>query len=378
MKLIYKLLKQDPESREGIISVTSGLGIFVNIFMALAKVIIGALVSSIAIISEGMNNAADVLSALLTLVGTKLAKKHPDEKHPFGYGRIEYLASLVISVLILVTGVEMVSSSVKLIFHPEELNISYLALAVVAGSAIIKFFLGVYTIKMGKKADSGALIGVGVDCRGDAFASIITIVSSLLFLLFGISVDAYAGILVSLLILKAGFELLMDTVGDLLGRPGEHELAVKMVEEIHNTEGIISVADVMLHNYGPDAWSGSVNVEMDHKMTVGEIYRILHALQLRIMHEYHVVMVFGIYAVDNDHEQVRELRTKIASYIREKEHVKSYHAVYVSEDEKKIYCDFIVDYKLLDWDGLREDFIKYIKEFYPAYEIELTIETEFV
>lgn len=378
MKWIYKLLKQDPESREGIISVTSGLGIFVNIFMALAKVIIGALVSSIAIISEGMNNAADVLSALLTLVGTKLAKKHPDEKHPFGYGRIEYLASLVISVLILVTGVEMVSSSVKLIFHPEELNISYLALAVVAGSAIIKFFLGVYTIKMGKKADSGALIGVGVDCRGDAFASIITIVSSLLFLLFGISVDAYAGILVSLLILKAGFELLMDTVGDLLGRPGEHELAVKMVEEIHNTEGIISVADVMLHNYGPDAWSGSVNVEMDHKMTVGEIYRILHALQLRIMHEYHVVMVFGIYAVDNDHEQVRELRTKIASYIREKEHVKSYHAVYVSEDEKKIYCDFIVDYKLLDWDGLREDFIKYIKEFYPAYEIELTIETEFV
>lgn len=378
MKFIYKLFHQDPDSRDSIISMTSGLGIAVNLLLALTKVVIGVLVSSIAIISEGVNNASDVLSSLLTLIGAKLARKHPDEKHPFGYGRIEYLVSLIISVLILVTGIEMVSSSVKAIFHPEELSISYLALGILAASAFIKFFLGTYTIKMGEKADSSALVGVGVECRNDVVATIITIVSSLIFLLFGFSVDAYAGIIVSLLIIKAGFDLLMDTLSDIIGRPGAHELAMKLIDEIKQTEGIISVADVMLHNYGPDAWSGSANVEMDHKMTVGEIYKILHELQLRIMYEYHVVMVFGIYAVDNDHEEIRNLRAKIADYVKSQEHIKSYHAVYVSESNQKIYCDLIVDYKLLDWDAQRQDFIKYIKEFYPTYEIELTIETEFV
>lgn len=378
MSLIYKLFRQDPEKREDIISMTSGLGIFTNIVMALAKILIGVMASSIAIISEGMNNSADVLSAVITLIGTKLAGKHPDEEHPFGYGRIEYLVSLIISVLILVTGVEMLSSSVKLIFHPEELKISYLALAIVAGSAVVKFALGMYTIKMGKKADSNALIGVGVDSRNDSFASIITIISSLAFLLFHVSLDAYAGILISVLILKAGLELLKDTVSDLLGRPGEHELALELYKEIRGTDGILAAVDMMLHNYGPDAWSGSVNVEIDHKMTVGEIYEFLHALQLRIMHKYNVVMVFGVYAVDNDHAEVKALRKKISAFVKEKENIKSFHAVYMDEKEKKIYCDFIVDYKLKDWDACEKEFLSYLGPEYPAYEIILTIETEFV
>lgn len=378
MKLIYKIFKKDPEKREDVIMMTSGLEIVSNVIMALIKVFIGVLASSIAIISEGLNNATDSLSALLTLIGTKLAQKHPDEKHPFGYGRIEYFVSLMISVLILVTGVEMVISSVKLIFHPEELHISYLSLAIVAVSAVVKFFFGIHTIETGKKVDSGALIAVGVEGRNDSFASVITILSSLIFLIFHISVDAYAGILVAILILKAGFELLKDTVADLLGRPGEHELAVALYCEIRKTDGIISAADMMLHNYGPNAWSGSVNVEIDHKKTVGEIYEFLHELQLRIMHEHQVTMVFGVYAVDNDHEKIKELRKKIGAFIKEQEYVKSYHALYLSEKEQKLYCDFIVDYKLKDWERLREDFIAYIKKDYEAYDVELTIETEFI
>lgn len=378
MKFIYKLFKQDPDSREGIIAVTSGLGIFVNIALALIKVFIGLIVSSIAIISEGVNSAADAMSALITLVGAKLAQKHPDEKHPFGYGRIEYLVSLVIAVLILVTGIQMVISSVKLIFHPEELSVSYVALAIVAGTAVIKFFLGIYTIKMGKKADSSALIGVGMEGRNDSFASVITILSSLIFLIFHVSVDAYAGILISLLIIKAGLEVLKDTISDILGRPGEHELAVQLYREIRKTDGIISAADMMLHNYGPDAWSGSVNVEIDHNKTVGEIYQFLHKLQLHIMHEYQVTMVFGVYAVDNEHAQIKELRRQIGEFVRKYEHLKSYHAVYMDEKDHKIYCDFIVDYKLQDWEALRETFTEYIAESYPEYEVELVIETEFI
>lgn len=378
MNFLCKLFHKDPNSREGIIAGTSGLGIIVNVLVSLLKVIFGVLASSIAIISEGVNNAADALTSVLALLGTKLAGKHPDEKHPFGYGRIEYLTSLVISVFILVSGFEVLTSSIKLIFEPAKLAISYVSLAIVAVTAIIKLILGLYTIKMGKKADSGTLIAVGVDCRNDCFASLITIASALIFLFFDYSVDAYAGIITSILILKAGYEVLKDTISELLGRPGEKELASLIYREVFATEGVLNAADMMLHNYGPEAWSGSVNIEIDHEKTVGEVYQIIHDLQLRIMHEHKVTMVFGIYAVDNDHEDVKEIRTRVADYVKEAENVKSFHAIYLDPASDKIYCDLVVNYKLRDWDKLREDFLSYMKQFYPSNEIELTIETEFV
>lgn len=376
--MIYKLLHRNPESREDTILVTSGLGIAVNLLIALAKILIGALSASIAIVTEGINNLVDSVTSIIALLGAKLAKKHPDEKHPFGYGRIEYLASLIISALILVTGVEMLISSVKLIFAPEEMQISYLSIIIIAVTAIIKYFLGVYTIKMGKKAGSGSLIGVGTDCRNDSFASIITIVSSLLYILFHLSVDAYAGILISILIIKAGIDVLRETLSDLIGRPGEEELAKTLYKKIRQTDGIVAAVDMMLHNYGPDAWSGSVNVEIDHRKTVGEIYQFLHALQLEIMHEYNVTMVFGVYAVDNEHEEIREIRKYIAAFSHSQPHITNFHAVYLDRKTNTLYCDFIVDYKLRDWDALREEFTQYMEKQYAQYQLALTIETDFV
>ena len=378
MKLICKILRQDPDAREGIIAGTSGLGIIVNLLIAAIKVVLGLLANSIAIISEGVNNASDALTSVLTLVGTKLAGKKPDRKHPFGYGRIEYLTSLVIAILILVTGYEMITSSVTLIFNPEPMDISIVALAAVAISAVIKFFLGVYTIKQGKKADSGALTAVGLDCRNDSFVSVITIASAVIFLVFDFSIDAYVGIFTSLIILKAGFEVLKDTVGELLGRPGEEELAKKIYKEVRGTKHVLGAADMMLHNYGPEAYSGSVNIELDHELTVGEVYEVLHDLQLRIMHEHKVTMVFGVYAVDNDHEEVKQIRKTIADFVVSREHVKSFHAIYLDPHSPKLYCDLIVDYDLKHWDALREEFTAYMAEHYPDKEIVLTIETEFV
>ena len=378
MNLFYKLFKQDPNTREGIIVTTSGMGILVNLLIAVTKIVVGLISSSIAIISEGANNAGDALSSVMALIGAKLAKKHPDEKHPFGYGRIEYLCGLVIAVVILVTGIELLIGSAKRIFHPETLHISYIALVLVALSAAVKFFLGNYTVRMGRKVGSTALEAVGTDCKTDCFASIITIVSALIFLVFKWNVDAYAGVITSLLLIKAGVEALRETLSEILGRPGDKELAAKLYKEIRSTDGILAAVDMMLHNYGPEAWSGSVNVEIDHKKTVGEIYQFLHELQLRIMHEYHVTMVFGVYAVDYDGEYMKELRKTIAGFIRKQEHVKSFHAVYIDQRSDKIYCDFIVDYELKDWEELKKEFGQYMAEKYTGKEVVLTIETEYV
>ena len=364
--------------RTGIINRTSILGIVVNVLIAGVKIAAGLLASSIAIVSEGVNNAADALTSVLTMVGTRLAGRHPDAKHPFGYGRIEYLTGLVVAVVIIVSGVQMLIESVKLIFRPEELSISYVSLAIVAVSAVVKFFLGLYTIARGRVVQSDALVGVGLECRGDSYISIITIGVAVVFLLTGVSLDAYAGVVMSAIILKAGVEVLLKIVSELIGRPGEKELATKIYQLVRATPGVVGAADMMLHNYGPNAWSGSVNVEIDHAKSVGEVYAMLHELQLGIMHEEHVTMVFGVYAVDDDHVETRRIRRTILEYVRAHEHVKSFHAVYLEPGTNRLYCDLVVDYELADWGALRADFLDYMKAKVPGRDVVLTVETEFV
>ena len=378
MKLLYKLLRQEPDSREGTVVTVSGLNILVNLIFAAIKVVIGLAVSSIAIVSEGVNNATDSATSLITIVGTKLSAKHPTEKHPFGFGRIEYLTSLLISVLILFTGAELMESSVKRIFAPQEMSISYVTMAIIAVSALVKLALGLYTIKEGRRVDSSSLVALGTECRSDSVVSVITLVTALVFLVFHVSLDAYAGIIMSLIVLKAGFEVLKETLSDILGQAGEKELAQELYRIIRAEPLVLNAADMMLHNYGPDAYSGSVNVEIDHSKTVEEVYAALHELQLRIMHEKHITMVFGIYAVDRDHAQIRQLREQVAAFVRQQEHVTSYHALYIHPNGKDLYVDLVVDYDLADWEALRKEFTSYMAELYPDKHLELVIETNYV
>ena len=359
-------------SRQERIIRTSVVGILVNLLIAAVKIMIGTLASSIAIVSEGINNATDAGSSFLTYIGTKLSGKHPDEKHPFGYGRIEYLTGMVVGVLILYAGLGMLKESVEGILHPSDMNVSILTVLIVAGTAVTKFILG------GKSVESEVLLAVGEDGRNDSYFSGLTILSSVIFLFTGFSLDAYAGIVFSFVVIKSGVDTLKNTASDLIGRSGKEELARKLYKEIRATDGVISAIDMMLHDYGPDRYSGSVNIEIDHKRSIGEVYEEIHRLQLRIMEEYHVTMVFGIYAVDEDTAAIVDIRRYIGKFVRVNEHVKSFHALYLSEETGTLYCDLIVDYALRDWEELRECFVEYMKKQYSEYEISLTIETEFV
>lgn len=378
MKLLYKILKQDPETRQGVVMATSAVGIIVNVLLASIKVAIGILANSIAVISEGINNATDSLSSVITMVGAKLSNKRPTKKHPFGYGRIEYITSLIIAGLIIATAVELLKSSIKLIIEPQDLTVNTLTLIIIAASALVKLWLAWYTIKKGKQVNSGILVAMGTDSRNDCIVSAVTIVSAVVFIVFRFSVDAYAGIITSLFIFKAGFDILKDTLANLLGQPVEKETADELYSIIRSTPGVLNAADMILHNYGPDRYSGSVNIEMDHQMTVEQLYSTIHKLQLDIMHQKGITMVFGIYAVDRDHSEIKQMRQQIANYVRGKEHVISYHALYLEPQTNVIYVDLVVDYELKDWNGLRTDFTEYMHGLYPDNKIELTIETEYV
>jgi cation diffusion facilitator family transporter len=371
-------IQMEPHARQKIITRTAILGIAVNLVIASTKIIVGTITSSLAILSEGMNNATDAATSVLTLVGAKLSGRHPDAKHPFGYGRIEYLTSLVVGILIVYTGFGLLLQSADGILHPVGMSVNVPAIVLVAVSAIAKFILGTYTIACGKKADSGLLTAVGRDGRNDSYFSVLTIASAAVYLMFHVSLDAFVGVVFSVIILKSGSETLRDTLSELIGRPGQEELERQLYKELRATPGILNAADMMLHNYGPNNYSGSVNLELDHKENLGDIYEFLHELQLRILQEYRVTMVFGLYAVNNDSARSAEMRTYIAQFVREREHVLSYHALYESAKSGKIYCDIVVDYELDDWEGLKNEFTAYMKKRYPKQEIDLTVETEYV
>lgn len=378
MKVFYNLFKQDIDSREGTIIVTSSIGIIVNIFLALIKIIIGTLGKSIAILSEGINNLSDVISSIVNIVGTKLSKMHPTKNHPFGYGRIEYLTGLVIEILILVAGFELVKGSIERIIEPDSLSVNYLSIIVIFISAIVKFSLGVFTVKEGKRVDSTSLIAIGNDCKSDCIISVFTLIALVVFVTTGKNVDAFAGLIGAFFLLKGGILALKETIGDLLGRSGETELAEKLYKEILKEPLIINAADLILHNYGPDTYHGSINIEIDHDKSVGEVYKVIHALQLRIMHEYNVILVFGMYAVDTDSPKMKDLRNYITTYTKSIPNIESFHAVYIDPDNNDIYCDFVVDYELKDWDKVKEDFIKYMHNKYPNSKTELVLETKYV
>ncbi len=378
MKKLLSLFRPGLISREAVITRVSGLGLVVNILIGLGKIAIGAAAGSIAIISDGIHSGADAATSLLTMVGVKLAGKKPTAKHPFGFGRIEYLTSLLIGGLILFTGWELMTEGIAAARNPVAPELSLLSLLLIALSAAIKFVLGLYTIRQGKAVDSVSLVGLGTECRNDAFASIITIASAAVFLLFQWNLDAWAGIATSLLILKAGAEVLLATLSDLLGRSGDRELASALYRRIRATPGILNAADMMLHNYGPDAWSASVNIELDHSRSLADVYRDIHALQLAILEEYRVTMVFGIYAVDDKTPQSREMRGYIGNYVKSHGHLKGFHALYHDREQKKIYCDLVVDYDLPDWDALQADFTAYMAQKYPEDTLMLTVETEYV
>ena len=378
MTLIYKLLNVEPGSRQATIMSASILGIIVNIVIASIKIAIGLAVSSMAIVSEGINNSADAASSFLTLVGTKLAGMKPTAKYPFGFGRIEYLTSLTIGCIILVAGSELMMNSFKRMQSPEEIEISTITLGIIAVSAVIKFCFGTYLVKVGEKVSSSSIVAIGKEGKDDCIASVINICCGLAFIYKGYNLDAYASFFISCMVIKGAYEVLHETLAKILGESGSRALADEVYALIRKEPCIVNAADMMLHDYGPDNYSGSVNIEVDHNKSIGEVYKAIHALQLRIMHEYKITMVFGIYAVDNDNPELRLMRQRIAQFIRSHDHIISYHALYIDQSNKDIYLDMVVDYDLKDWDGLREEFTAYIAEQYPGQHLELVVETQYV
>ena len=250
------------KSRNAVIVRTSFIGILANVLLAAFKAVVGLASSSIAIVMDAVNNVSDAASSVITIVGTKLAGKEPDRKHPFGYGRIEYLSAMVISVLVLYAGITAFVESVKKIIHPDVPDYSTVTLIIVAVAVVVKIFLGRYVKSVGEKVNSDSLVNSGKDAMLDSVISASTLVAAAIHLIFHVSLEAWLGAVIALVIIKSGVEMLRETLSQILGERADAELAREIKAAVNSYPQISGAYDLVLHNYGPDSYNGSIHIEV--------------------------------------------------------------------------------------------------------------------
>ena len=258
-------------SRDKTIVKTGLIGIAANAILAAIKAVVGFANGSIAIILDAVNNLSDALASLITIVGIKIAGKSPDKEHPFGYGRVEYLTAIVIGVIILYAGGTSVVESAKKIISPSTPSYDTISLILIAVLVVVKFALGLYTQRAGQSVNSDSLIASGVEAKFDALISLATLLAALVFVFFGVSLEAYLGVIISLLLIKAALEILRDAIDKILGTRMPSSDSSQIYECVRSFDGVLGAYDLLFNDYGPDKKLGSVHIEVAHDMNATQI-----------------------------------------------------------------------------------------------------------
>lgn len=366
-------INDSAKRRAGKIIRTSWIGIAANVLLAGFKVLVGLKASSVAIMMDAANNLSDALSSVITIVGTKLSQRPADRKHPFGHGRIEYFSAIVISVIVLSAGVTLLVESVKKLFDPVEPNYSSVTLIVISVAIIVKLVLGYYVKNKGKELNSDALIASGSDALFDAIITLATLVSAAIMIVWGISLDGILSALISIVIIKAGVEMLSSPVNELLGTSIPAEFTSQIRKEVSSFEGVHGVYDLILHNYGPNVLIGSLHINVYDTMTAFEIHSLTRRITLHLYDKYGIIMTIGVYAIaegrhdDADPETARRAKLQMAvmQALAAEPDILQVHGFYYSEKENILSVDVVPDISVHDESKLIERLTAIIQPMVP-------------
>lgn len=364
-------VSNESEIRIKIIVRTSIIGIITNVLLAVFKAILGVLVNSIALTLDAVNNLSDALSSLVTIIGEKLASKAPDNKHPMGYGRIEYISSMIIAALVLYAGITSLVECVKKIINPSPAAYTKLSIFVIGLAVVVKFFLGNYVKRQGKKVNSGALIASGSDSLFDAILSLSVFLSAIVFMAFGLSLESYVGIVISVFMIKAGIEMILSTIDDLIGHRSDPEMVKKIKDLVKEEDPVIGVYDIALFNYGPNKYYCSLHVELPDYMDVDEVDKLTRKIQYKIYKKTGIILIaLGVYSYNTRDKEAGEIRRTIERKIMNHDWALQVHGFYVDKMDKSIRFDVI-----LSFDVERDEALKVIEEeiskLYPDYKIKI-------
>ena len=353
------------------------VGIATNFLLAVIKILLGVFSGSIAIISDAFNNLTDSASSMITIIGTKLAGKRPTRDHPFGYGRIEYIISVLIGVILIFTGAQILLSSVKNIITPKPVNYTMTLNLIITSTILVKLLLSRYTKRAGERLESGALKASGADAGNDALISAVTLLSSAVYMTTGVSIDAWAGAFISLFILKTGIDVFIDMHGHFLGQRADRDLSEMIYNNVLSCPVVLGAHDLILHDYGPDRMNGSINLEVDASMTTGELYPILYDLQQHLLQDHFINIIFGICAVDPADPEQNRAEEILGQILEEEPHLQEYHGIFVHHDSRSLYCDVVIDFDCRDPYEVADRITGRLKKEFPDYLVYITVDNFF-
>ena len=357
--------------REKAIVKTSVIGIVTNVFLAGFKAFIGTITNSIAITLDAVNNLSDAVSSVVTIIGAKLGAKQPNKKHPLGYGRIEYLSSMIIAAIVLYAGITAMVESIKKIITPETADYSTLSLIIIAVAIVAKLVLGLFVKKQGKKYNSGALVASGSDALFDAILSSSVLACAIIYLVWHISLEAYVGVVIAGFILKAGIEMMLETVNDIIGKRTDREEVKHIKKLICEEPEVRGAYDLLLFNYGPNKNYASVHLELPDTMTVDEVDKLTRKLQTKLYLETGVVLTgVGVYSFNTSNDASAQMRDAVHKVVLAHEWALQLHGFYADTEEKNMRFDVVISF-----DIDRNEALKTLKDevqaLYPDYALQI-------
>ncbi|MDU4026588.1 MULTISPECIES: cation diffusion facilitator family transporter [Anaerococcus] len=373
MRKLQDLKKQDENAaeREKQIVKTSVVGIIANVVLAAIKAIVGLASNSIAIILDAVNNISDAGSSLITIVGTKLAAKDPDKEHPFGYGRVEYLSAMIISVIVLYAGITSLVEAIKKIMNPVIPTYTTPSLIIVAVAVVVKVVLGRYVKNVGLKVNSDSLVNSGQEAKLDSIVSASTLVAAAIFISFGLSLEAYLGAIISIIIIKSGIDMIRNTISQLLGERNDPELAREVRKTVEDFPGVEGAYDLVLNNYGPDTWNGSIHIEVPDTYTADKLDQMIRDIQLEVYFKHQIILTaIGVYSINTQDPYVIAMHKKLKEIVFSHKYVTQLHGFYVDKSEKTIRFDVVISLDADDRLKIFEGVVKDVESKFSEYEIE--------
>ena len=357
--------------RDRLIVRTSVIGIITNVFLAAFKAAIGLLSHSIAVVLDAVNNLSDALSSLITIIGTKLSAKLPDKKHPLGYGRIEYLTALVVAAIVLYAGATSLVESVKKIIHPETADYSVVSLVIIAVAVVVKLLLGRYVKAQGKKANSAALEASGADASFDAVLSASVLLSAIIYLVFGVSLEAWVGVVISGFIIKSGIEMITETLDDILGKRADAELTGKIRSSVLEEDEVRGVYDIIVNNYGPNKNTCSLHVELPDVMTVDQVDVLTRRIQARVYKATGVIVTgVGVYAFNTKDNEAAAIRNRVMNLVLSHDWALQLHGFHADTAAKTLRFDVVMSFDIKPEEGLATLYGE-VQSAFPDYTIHI-------
>ncbi len=371
--------KKESEKRGRTIVRTSLIGIFANVLLAGFKAVVGAASGSVAIVMDAVNNLSDAASSIITIVGTKLAGRPADKKHPFGYGRMEYLSAMVISLIVLYAGITSLQESVKKIIHPQTPEYTAVTLVIVAVAVLVKIVLGRFVKATGKKVNSDSLVNSGQDAIMDSVISASTLAAAAIYLTTHISLEAWLGAVISAVIIKSGIDMLRETLSEeILGEEASAELAREIKADVCSFPEVRGAYDLVLNNYGPDVYNGSIHVEVCDTLNADEIDSLTRAITAKVYQKEGVLLTaISVYSYNTKDPEVTQMRDKLVSILKENPNVLQVHGFYVEKEKKAMRFDMVVSFNEKDRGKLYQDMLRKAREAFPDYQVTAAMDTDF-